>query len=72
MRTSPPTLFDISRYRLLAAEYFRRASEAVRPDARDGLEQVAREFVALADKAELAIAMTKHAEPEPAQPERVS
>jgi hypothetical protein len=33
MRTSPPTIFDVSRYRLNAAEYFRRAAEAATPDA---------------------------------------
>jgi hypothetical protein len=70
MRTSPPTVFDVSRYRLLAAEYFRRASEAATPEARDRLEQVARQFVVLAGKAELAIAMTNHAAPEHAKPER--
>jgi hypothetical protein len=56
MRTSPPTIFDVSRYRLNAAEYFRRAAEAATPDARARLAGVAREFVTLASKAELAMA----------------
>ena len=45
MRTTPPTIFDASRYRLNAAEYFRRAAETESPIARARLEGVARELV---------------------------
>jgi molecular chaperone GrpE (heat shock protein) len=57
MKKRTPTVFDISRYRLTAAEYFRRAAEADSAVAKERLEAVAREFVALADKAERAIAL---------------
>jgi hypothetical protein len=57
MRIKQPTGLDAARYRLNAAEYFRRASEAATPEARKRLEALAREFVALAEKAERAITL---------------
>lgn len=57
MRMKQPTGLDAARYRLNAAEYFRRAGEAATPAARKGLEALAREFVVLAEKAERAIAV---------------
>jgi hypothetical protein len=63
MRNSPPTVFDAARYRLTAAEYFRRAGEARDALAAKRLEAIAREFVALAQKADLALATGRVDEP---------
>lgn len=52
MRTRPPTRFDAIRLRLEAAECYRRAGTAESPLAKARLDELARELVRLADKAE--------------------
>jgi hypothetical protein len=52
MRTRPPTRFDAIRLRLEAAECYRRAGIAETALAKARLEDLAHEFVRLAEKAE--------------------